>query len=435
MAVGRRAMVRLLLRHKASVDLHEAGGMTALMLAASASAGSQECVQELLEAGASTKLRDQCGGTALGLAEGMGHSAIAELLRQHAAAPPATTAAPTLTMTEEIVLAAYHGELQQVIEWLQQGRHVDAPDKDGDGLLHAAASGGRLRVAKELLKRGASIDLRAAHGITALMSAAMEGQHAMVRLLLEHKASIDLQSAAGGTALMAAAIEGHTECVQELLEAGASTELRDQFGRTALQIAESEDHAAVAESLRQHAATQPATAAAPTPNLSGRRVRIGGLKARPELNGRCGVAGRFDAAKGRYAVAVEGEAQAVLLKPANLQDVGKASAATEPAALPLDVLLATSNGDLQQAAKWLQKGGDVDVLGQEGVGMLRCCTWLRKVGTCVWRRSCCSAVPMSTCAAPRTSPLSWWLRERALTPWCACCSSTRRASTYIPLIG
>ena len=63
-------------------------------------------------------------------------------------------------------------------------------------------------------------------------------------------------------------------------------------------------------------------ATAPTPkNLSGRRVRIDGLKGRPELNGRCGVAGRFDAAKGRYEVAVEGEAEAVLLKPANLQEI------------------------------------------------------------------------------------------------------------------
>ena len=62
-----------------------------------------------------------------------------------------------------------------------------------------------------------------------------------------------------------------------------------------------------------------AAATAPAPNLSGRRVSIDGLKGRPELNGRCGVAGRFDAAKGRYEVAVEGEAEAVLLKPANLK--------------------------------------------------------------------------------------------------------------------
>ena len=54
---------------------------------------------------------------------------------------------------------------------------------------------------------------------------------------------------------------------------------------------------------------------------AGRRVRIDGLQARPELNGRCGVARRFDVAKGRYEVLVEGEAEPLLLKPANLLDV------------------------------------------------------------------------------------------------------------------
>ena len=120
--------------------------------------------------------------------------------------------------------------------------------------------------------------------------------------------------------MMDAACQGHKKCVQELLEAGASTELRNKDDNTALQEAENTDHAAIAKLLRQHAATPPASVAAPTPNLSGRRVRIGGLQARPELNGRCGVAGRFDAAKGRYEVAVGGGAEAVLLKPANLQE-------------------------------------------------------------------------------------------------------------------
>ena len=50
-------------------------------------------------------------------------------------------------------------------------------------------------------------------------------------------------------------------------------------------------------------------------------MRIDGLQARPELNGRCGVARRFDVAKGRYEVLVEGEAEPLLLKPANLLDV------------------------------------------------------------------------------------------------------------------
>ena len=84
---------------------------------------------------------------------------------------------------------------------------------------------------------------------------------------------------AGGAAyrLMMAATMGQTECVQELLEAGASTELSDQDGETALR-AERLGHATIAKLLRQHAAKPSTPAVAPTPNLSGRRVRIFGLE-------------------------------------------------------------------------------------------------------------------------------------------------------------
>ena len=56
-------------------------------------------------------------------------------------------------------------------------------------------------------------------------------------------------------------------------------------------------------------------AAAP---LIGRRVRVEGLAARPELNGRCGEARAYDAARGRYTVAVEGEPSPLLLRSDNL---------------------------------------------------------------------------------------------------------------------
>ena len=162
---------------------------------------------------------------------------------------------------------------------------------------------------------------------TLLMAAAVGGQEAMVRMLLQRGASVNLQTSNGGTALMCAALRGHTTTVQALLDAKADASLRDIDGSTALMWAEQRKHTAVAQLLQQHAKRQTeaaaavvrAAAAAPTPNLSGRRVRIDGLKGRPELNGRCGVAGRFDAAKGRYEVAVEGDAEAVLKKPMNLQ--------------------------------------------------------------------------------------------------------------------
>ena len=126
-----------------------------------------------------------------------------------------------MVMPQEVNRAAFGGDLQQVRAWLQEGP-VDALDKTGTGLLHAAAGGGQLCVAEELLQRGASVDLRCAMGGTALQSAAMQGHLAMVRLLLKHNASVDLQSGPHGlTALRTAKMFGNKEVVQELQDAGA----------------------------------------------------------------------------------------------------------------------------------------------------------------------------------------------------------------------
>ena len=280
--MDRHAMVRLLLEHKASIDLQSGGGVTALMMAANE--GHTECVRELLEAGASTELCDQLGRTALQVAEKVQHAernaATAELLRQQ----PATPASVANSLPRVVGLAAGRGELQPVVKWLQKGGNVDALDESGIGLLHAAAGGvhlpggQHLRVAKELLKRGARVDLRGVRHLTALLLAAMKGRHAMVRLLLEHKASIDLQNVDSLTALMLATSEGCKECAQELLGAGASTELRDKAGRTALQLAEMQGHAAIAKLLRHHATTPPATVAMALPHELSLAARRGELQ-------------------------------------------------------------------------------------------------------------------------------------------------------------
>jgi hypothetical protein len=199
--------------------------------------------------------------------------------------------------------------------------------------LFDSASAGSFHAVTAWLNEGGGVDARCAENYddTLLMMAAYGGQEAMVRMLLQRGARVNLQASRGDTALMGAAANGHTTIVQALLDAKADASQQDINGNTALMVAEHFKQATTAQLLRQHAKRQTteaeaavmhATAAAPTPkNLSGRRVRIDGLKGRPELNGRCGVAGRFDAAKGRYEVAVEGEAEAVLLKPMNLQEV------------------------------------------------------------------------------------------------------------------
>jgi ankyrin repeat protein len=199
-------------------------------------------------------------------------------------------------------------------------------------VLCVAAQEGDLQAVAAWLDEGGGVDERCSEheGATLLFAAAYGGQGAMVRMLLARGASVNLHDFHGITALMAAANQGHTAIVQALLDAKADASLQDENGCTAMRMAHFNKHTTTAQVLREHAEPQAAEAeagvamhaaasTAPTPNLSGRRVRLAGLKGRPELNGRSGVAGRFDAAKGRYEVAVEGEAEAVLLKPANLQ--------------------------------------------------------------------------------------------------------------------
>jgi ankyrin repeat protein len=197
-----------------------------------------------------------------------------------------------------------------------------------------AADGGDAQAVAAWLNEGGGVDARCAeqNGVTLLIAAAFGGQEAMVRMLLQRGASVNLRNSGGSTALMGAALLGHTTIVQALLDAKADALLQATNGKTAVMAAEHYKHTATAQLLRQHAKRQAAeqaearaateacaAASNPTPNLSGRRVSIAGLKG-PELNGPCGVAAYFDTAKGRYEVAVEGEAEAVLLKPANMEE-------------------------------------------------------------------------------------------------------------------
>ena len=191
-------------------------------------------------------------------------------------------------------------------------------------MAYEACQGGAQAVAA-WLDAGGGVDAGCEEqgGTTMVMAAAAGGQEAIVRMLLQRGASVNVQSSNGSTALMAAAALGHTTIVQALLDAKADTSLQDNDGGTALMVAGQRKNTETMLLLRQHAKQQaPGRAHNLHPvggAFSGRRVRIAGLKGRPELNGRCGVAAHFDAAKGRHAVTVEGEAEAVLLKPANLQ--------------------------------------------------------------------------------------------------------------------
>ena len=103
------------------------------------------------------------------------------------------------------------------------------------------------------------------------------------------------RSASGETALQLAKEHGNTECVKVLAEAAEA-------------VAEGRAGAGGASSG--------AAAAAEDAPLLGQCVVLGGLSARPELNGQRGVAQSFEG--GRYAVALEGGGESVRVRPGNL---------------------------------------------------------------------------------------------------------------------
>ena len=284
---GHFSILLVLLRHSANPNFQGNTGVTALMLAAGSAKvreGQEACVKALLRAKANTELIEIAGDTALLLAEAKGHTAIAQLIRRHAAPPQRAAASPAAppdtgepevsspaSLPVEIHQSAKRGELQKVVKWLRKGGPVDAfGSATACGgqittatLLQTAGGWGHLEMVEVLLERGASVDLQSKLGVTALMNTAGGGHPSILFILLQHSANPDLQCEGGCTALMSAAFQGHEACVKALLRAKANTELLNEDGRTALQWAENAGHTAITKLIRQHAAPPPPAAMAP----------------------------------------------------------------------------------------------------------------------------------------------------------------------------
>ena len=179
------------------------------------------------------------------------------------------------------------------------------------------------------------------------MAAIICGQVQLVELLLGRGASIDLQNKDGHTALTYAAGKGNPSIVSVLLRAGARADLHDKAGLTALELADRFTHepsipegrrqgyAEAARLLRQHATAQTTQEAAPPPTdaesdtLVGQRVRLEGLSARADLNGKCGTARGLVGNGSRLSLQLDGVEELVSVSAANLVRVDASSTVVE----------------------------------------------------------------------------------------------------------
>jgi len=149
-----------------------------------------------------------------------------------------------------LYLAAEAGDLQKVVQLLDDGATVDGCDDCKWTPLMRAAQNGFVDVVQVLLNSGADVNVVDKGGYTPLMVAAGDNRAGMIDLLVRHGARLNEQDqTAGWTALIWAAKEGHLNSVDRLLIAGADKTLKDRQGRSALDWAQVKGHDEVVRRL------------------------------------------------------------------------------------------------------------------------------------------------------------------------------------------
>lgn len=150
-------------------------------------------------------------------------------------------------------LAAYHADIDHVLEFLEAGDDPNEYDQSGfTPLLWAAfrgMAGDQLPVIQALISAGADVNAMTRAGDSSvLMLAVQAGSDLLVRVLVERGADVD-RAADEVTPLMVAARSGDAQIVRTLLELGADPTSRAGI-YTAVDYASHGGHDQVAELLK-----------------------------------------------------------------------------------------------------------------------------------------------------------------------------------------
>lgn len=138
--------------------------------------------------------------------------------------------------------AARAGQLDKILQLIEQGVDINTCNANGLNALHLAAKDGHVEIVQELLARGCNVDAATKKGNTALHIAALAGQEEVARLLVEKGTNVNVQSLNGFTPLYMAAQENHDAVVRFLLNKGANQGLATEDGFTPLAVAMQQGH-------------------------------------------------------------------------------------------------------------------------------------------------------------------------------------------------
>ncbi|NWR95741.1 ANR16 protein, partial [Furnarius figulus] len=235
-SMGHRECLELLLERGASVDALKKGDWTPLMMACTRK--NLEVIQTLVEHGANPLLKNKDGWNCFHIASREGHPEVLHYLLD--VSPGIWDTESTIRRTP-LHTAAMHG-CSQVVELLLERCHYqpDSRDKCGVTPFMDAIQNGHVGIARLLLERHQACPTATdALGAQALHRAAVTAQDGAIQFLVS-ELGVDVNSRATALQLPAlhyAAKEGHGHTIQTLLSLGADIQAKDGKSRSALHAA------------------------------------------------------------------------------------------------------------------------------------------------------------------------------------------------------
>mmetsp|Transcript_33272 Transcript_33272/g.95713 ORF Transcript_33272/g.95713 Transcript_33272/m.95713 type:complete len:213 (-) Transcript_33272:116-754(-) len=149
--------------------------------------------------------------------------------------------------------AAYDGDAEKVIVYLQHGSSVDALNSNCLTPLHLASANGHEAVVRALLAWNADVNVAApTDNATPLHMASEAGHDGVVQQLIAASADVCACTKDGCTALHQASRMSHTGAALTLMEGGADLNASNCYGYTPFTMAEDWGTCAMANLLSEH---------------------------------------------------------------------------------------------------------------------------------------------------------------------------------------
>lgn len=163
-----------------------------------------------------------------------------------------------INLDNDLLRAVQDGDLEKVVELIENGANVNAMANDDWTPLLIALDQEYMDIAEELINAGADVNAKEKAGkFTVLMHAVASGNLDIVRKIIQAGANLDAKGKLGWTALMVASGHGgKADIVKELIKNGADVNVKSRLfgGDTALMIALVEGNKEIAETLIQSGA-------------------------------------------------------------------------------------------------------------------------------------------------------------------------------------